>query len=78
MATMKCSECQAKFYYYKIINQKDSLPPLKLEDNQLTKCTFCDTRLYPEHAKRAKHYGNYYRSTNCYMCNQCCWFEIGQ
>ena len=77
MATLKCSECQAKFEYNCIINSEDNLPPLKLEDNKLTKCSFCNVRLCSEHAKKAKHYGKYYRNTECYMCNQCCWFEIG-
>lgn len=77
MTTLKCSECQVKLNYHRIFNPEYSLPKDKLDENNLTKCSFCNIKLCPDHAKKAKYYGNYYRSKDCYMCDQCCWFEIG-
>ena len=41
------------------------------------KCTFCDTILGGYHSQRAKYYGKYYKHYDCYMCDNCCWCEVG-
>ena len=40
------------------------------------KCSFCNTKLCRTHMERAKHYGLYYRNSDCLMCDQCCWWEV--
>ena len=45
-------------------------------ENKLQKCSQCDVKLCPEHAKRALKYGNYYKQKDIFMCDNCCWNEL--
>ena len=77
------SEPLDKFKKIHIILQENSPLPnelifkiIELSINYM-KCTFCDTILGGYHSQRAKYYGKYYKHYDCYMCDNCCWCEVG-
>ena len=45
--------------------------------NTASYCSICKETLCPDHSKRAYKYHQYYRYFEGFLCDRCCWNEIG-
>lgn len=79
-----CSECynySINNYIYE--NDKKKCLELKLKPDEYKKqkkylnCSICQNLLCLTHGKRALKNHKYYRFYLGYMCDNCCWNEIG-
>ena len=63
----------------KIINMLNGICSqctIKKKTYPITKCSFCNNLLCNKHAQIAFNYGKQYRFYDCFMCDNCCWWEI--